>query len=59
MFGILAVLCFALSFLFHGFKFSGNSWIDATSLLYLGLVFLALHLLGFAVAVVERIRTRN
>jgi predicted Co/Zn/Cd cation transporter (cation efflux family) len=56
VFGILAVLAFALAFLFHGFRFAGNSWVDPASLAYLGLTFLALHLLGVGVAVVERIR---
>ena len=46
MCGILAVLAFALAFLFHGFAFKGNVWVDPPSMMYLGLVFLALHLLG-------------
>ena len=46
MFGIAAVILFVLSFLFHGFGFTGNAWVDAVSFLYAGLACLALHLLG-------------
>lgn len=46
MLGILAVILFALAFFFHGAGFANGPWLDSTSLALLGLVCLALHLLG-------------
>jgi hypothetical protein len=44
--GLLAFVSFLLAFVFHGFGFHGGSWVSPVSLLYLGLVFLALHVSG-------------
>lgn len=47
MFGILAVVCFTIAFIFHGAATVTNAWLDPTSLMLAGLAFLALHLLGY------------
>lgn len=54
--GWLAALFFAIAFIFNGAGFGHGSWLSATSFMLLGLVFLALHLLGVgpAVPVVHR-----
>lgn len=45
MFAILAAICFAVAFIEHGGKLTINSgWFDQAGMLYLGLVFLAVHL---------------
>jgi hypothetical protein len=45
MAGILAFVCFLISFLEHGAALStSNHWFDSTALMLLGLVFLAWHL---------------
>jgi hypothetical protein len=46
VFGILAIVAFAIAFVFHGAAFTGSAWVDWQSFMILGLVFLALHLLG-------------
>jgi hypothetical protein len=46
MFAILAAICFGLAFFFHGGQLTIHSaWFDPTGLLYLGLTFLAIHLI--------------
>lgn len=46
MFIILAAICFAAAFIEHGGKLAIYSgWFDQTGLLYLGLAFLAVHLI--------------
>jgi hypothetical protein len=46
MFAILAAICFGLAFFFHGGAVSIHSaWFDPTGLLYLGLTFLAIHVI--------------
>lgn len=55
MLGILAALAFALAFIFHGAGFHPGPWIDATSMLYAGLLLLTLHILaGGPLPVVRR-----
>jgi len=44
MFGIAAVVVFALAYLLNGFHV-GNAWLGGHPLTYLGLTLLALHLL--------------
>jgi hypothetical protein len=46
VFGILAVVAFAIAFVFHGAGFTGSPWVGWQSFMILGLVFLALHQLG-------------
>lgn len=48
MFGILAIVAFAVSFIFHGAGFHGSPWVGWQSFMLLGLILLALHLLGVA-----------
>jgi hypothetical protein len=48
VFGILAIVALAIAFIFHGAGFHGSAWVDWQSFMLLGLVFLALHLLGVA-----------
>lgn len=57
MAGILALLAFALAFVFHGAGFNANAWLGWQSMALLGLVLLALHLvLGTGLPVVVRRR---
>ena len=46
MFGILAVVTFALNFVLIGLRATTNSWFSPVALLSLGLFFLALHVIG-------------
>jgi hypothetical protein len=48
MFGILAVLAFALAVIFHGYAFAPNHWLDWTGMTLIGALLLALHMLGGA-----------
>ena len=46
MFAILAAICFALAFIIHGGGISVHSaWFDPEGLLFLGLTFLAIHVI--------------
>ena len=57
MFGIAAIIVFALAYLFHGFGFAGNAWISPGALTILGLFLLAVHLVAGAAIPVIRIRS--
>jgi len=46
MTGILALLAFALAFVFHAYGFAPNHWFDWTGLVITGLALLTLHMLG-------------
>lgn len=54
MLGWLAALFFAVAFIFHGAVFTGNAWIGWQSFMLLGLVFLALHLVGVGTGLIVR-----
>lgn len=51
---ILAVIAFALSFLFHGFGFAPNNWLDWQSLMVLGLLLFALSGASWPAVIVRR-----
>lgn len=55
--GWLAALFFAVAFIFHGAGFAGTAWIDWQSFVLLGLVCLALQLVGVGTGLIVR-RTR-
>ncbi|MEY9932187.1 hypothetical protein ABH926_006836 [Catenulispora sp. GP43] len=44
--GLIAAVLFGIAYFLHGSGTSTNVWVDPTSLMLLGLVALALHLLG-------------
>lgn len=46
MFGLAALVCFILGYVFHGAATITNAWFDPTGMTLAGLAFLALHLLG-------------
>lgn len=46
MFGLLAIIAFALDYILIGLRATTNSWFSPVGLLALGAAFLALHLLG-------------
>jgi hypothetical protein len=50
MFAIIAFILFAFSWLFHGFGFNPNNWIDWQSFMILGLAALAVHLTPWVAA---------
>jgi len=55
--GILALLAFALAFVFHGAGFNPSAWLGWQSMALLGLLLLALHLVaGSGLPVVVRRR---
>ncbi len=56
MFGILAVLAFALAVLFHAYGFAPDHWFDWTGMALTGALLLALHLLGASLPVAGRRR---
>lgn len=54
MFGIAALVCFIIGFVFHGSAAVTNAWFDPTSLLLAGLAFLTLHLMGYGASWIRR-----
>lgn len=56
MLAVVASLIFLFGFIFHVAKVSTPSWIAPTSMILLGLFFLALHLAGFGTWIVTRVR---
>lgn len=46
MFGVLAVVSFGVAFILNGAGGDNSVWLSPTSLMLLGLVFLALHLVN-------------
>jgi hypothetical protein len=44
--GIIAAILFGIAYFIHGSSTSTNIWFDPTSLMLLGFIALALHLLG-------------
>ncbi|MEY9862021.1 hypothetical protein ABH920_002988 [Catenulispora sp. EB89] len=44
--GIIAAVLFGIAYFIHGSSTSTNIWFDPTSLMLLGFIALALHLLG-------------
>lgn len=47
MFGIAALVCFIVAYIFHGTAAVTSAWFDPTGLMLAGLAFGALHLLDY------------
>jgi hypothetical protein len=56
VFAVVAALIFLFGFIFRVANVSSPSWILPTSMILLGLFFLALHLAGFGTWIVGRVR---